>query len=162
MQDLSWPESSAVRVSTRVRLLECARLTSSACAGTAERSKSQQRGFSSCQKLNVFCCWSAFRQSRGGISSELQMCLPRTCFSLDFRRKIRQYCHDSICRDPPVHNASGFIGEKGIFRGKVRRLFSHRDNPRIISGQIDKLEGTDLMDAETLYRAKRKFSVREF
>lgn len=79
------------------------------------------------------------------------MCLSRTCFSLDRRRKIWQYRQDSICRDPPVHNTSSFRGEKGVFPGKVRRLFSHTEYPRIISGQINKLEGTDLMDAKMLY-----------
>lgn len=68
------------RIHSQVRLLECAALTSSACAGTAERSKSQQRGFSSCHNLTVFCYLSASGQSRFGISSELPMCLSQICF----------------------------------------------------------------------------------
>lgn len=48
------------RIHSQVRLLECAALTSSACGGTAERSKSQQRGFPSCHNLTVFRCLSVF------------------------------------------------------------------------------------------------------
>lgn len=164
MQELNWPVLSRARIRSQVRLLECAALTSSACAGTAERSKSQQRGFSSCHNITSFCCWTAFSQPHGRISSELQMCLSRSCFSLDRRRKIWQHHHDLICKDPPVQNTSSFWGEKGFvfyFQGKVRGLFSHRDDPRIIPGQINKLEGANLMDTKMLCQPNANI-LREF